>query len=173
MCGGHKLNWYAPGLCERCQTMDKHDDKVLANVARMEQQAATIATIPSLKPPVRMLQEAARKAETMFRNFAGEDPGACLTAGSEHAEACEIADELRDANAAIDNWREFLNNCARPGDVANVILERDTLRTQRDELLTCLETVLSELVLADPTCSGGHRFAAIKEAQRLIAKARP
>lgn len=40
------------------------------------------------------------------------------------------------------------------------------------ELLACLETVLSELVLADPTCSGGHRFAAIKNAQRLIAKAR-
>lgn len=94
------------------------------------------------KPPVKALQDAARKAETMFRNFAGTDPGACLTAGSEHAEACEMADELRDANAQIDNWREFINNCARPGDVANVIMERDNLRTQRDELLEACKAAL-------------------------------
>lgn len=86
--------------------------------------------------PVKRLQDAAAKAETMFRNFAGEDPGACLTAGSEHAEACEMADELRDANAAINNWREFLNNCARPGDVANVILERDRLREALRQCIT-------------------------------------
>lgn len=117
---------------------DAQDDKLLANIATMEQKAGMLN-------PVKRLQAAAAKAEEMFRNFAGEDPGACLTAGSSEAEAVEMADELQAASAAVDVMYTFAQNCARPGDIANVIMERDRLRTELEETRTRLAEVRAKL----------------------------
>lgn len=112
---------------------------------------------------VKRLQTAAAKAEEMFRNFAGEDPGACLTAGSAEAEAVEMADELQAASAVVDVMYTFAQNCARPGDIANVVMERDQLREKFTELLTVCKNIARDPYL---TCSCADRLSeAIKGAE--------
>lgn len=43
------------------------------------------------------LKAAAQEAVLYFQAMAGEDPGACLTAGSPEAEACDMIDKLTEA----------------------------------------------------------------------------